>query len=488
VLAVLNRFLRRPTAEQPLPLVVPAPIAADPEPSPDRAALEDVLRHQAQLAETAQAIAGGNLARDVKVNSEDDTLAVAFREMLAGLRRLVGQVKDGAADVDTGARAAGEAIRSADASVVELGGAIAGIARGAAEQTAQVQSAVSAIARVSGEVDQVAVTAQDLAGASERARVAAERGAEEVRATVAGMRQIADSTVQAARRVGELDALSQRIGAVVTTIDAIADQTNLLALNAAIEAARAGEHGRGFAVVAGEIRKLAERSQRETRHIGELIRTIQQETRGTAQHILADAETAQRQRERADQAGVALVEIITAVEASARQVDAIAASARLATEGTHALSDLMQPVRLVAESNAQATREMASQIDAAAGAMASARGGTEALAGTAERLRKLIAHFRLTEARRERVNIPVSVQCAVWSGTRTGSIVDLSSSGARIDGLAVPEGSEIQMQFVEPGTGARLRKRGRVMRSASADGQPWVGIAFIDEERVSRAA
>src|SRR4029077_20826346 len=107
---------------------------------------------------------------------------------------------------------------------------------------------------------------------SERTRVAAERGAHEVRATVAGMREIADSTVQAAGRVRELDALSLRIGAVVATIDAIAQQTNLLALNAAIEAARAGAHGRGFAVVAGEVRKLAERSQQAAQQISDLAK------------------------------------------------------------------------------------------------------------------------------------------------------------------------------------------------------------------------
>jgi methyl-accepting chemotaxis protein len=431
------------------------------------------------LAETAQAIASGDLAREVTLGSADDTLGVAFREMLAGLRRLVGQVKDAAADVDTGAQAAGEAIRCADTSFVELRSGIAAIARGADEQMAQVQAAGGAIARVSTEVDRVAETAQGLAQASERARVAAERGAEAVRSTVTGIRAIADSTTEAAGRVRDLDALSQRIGAVVATIDSLAEQTNLLALNAAIEAARAGAHGRGFAVVAGEVRKLAERSQRETHQVRELVRNIQRETGATARRILDDAEAAQRERERADQAGEALGEIISAIEAAARQVDAIAASARSATEGTHALADLMQPVRLVAEANAEATRDMAEQVETAAEAMGNARHGTKELAATAERLRRLIAHFRLTEAHRQAVNMRAYVRGEAWSGPRVARIVDLSATGARIDGLEAPTGSELKLTFAL-GDGKPVHRRARVMRSAYTDAGPWVGVAFLE--------
>jgi methyl-accepting chemotaxis protein len=482
---VLSRLGRRPA-------VAAAPSAElerEPEPqdNPAARALDEALRHQAQLAETAETIANGNLARDVQVASADDTLGIAFRDMLAGLRRLVGKVKDAAADVDTGAEAAGSAIISADACVLGLRGAIEDIARGAAEQMAHVQDATGAIAGVSGAVEEVAASAQDLAEASESARLAAERGAAAVRSTVEGIRQIADSTVQAAGRVGDLDALSQRIGAVVATIDTIAEQTNLLALNAAIEAARAGAHGLGFAVVAGEVRKLAERSKRETQQIGELIRNIQQETRETARLMLADAEAAQRERQQADQAGAALVEIITAVEAAASQVDAIAVSARSATRDTRALGDLMQPLLFVAESNAAATREMTGQIESAAEAMSSAREGTEALSGTAERLRELISYFRLTEARRQSVNIPVSARSAAWTGQRTARIVDLSATGARIDGLEAPSGSELLVSFTQA-DGARVRRRARVMRCDANEAGPWVGIAFIDARSTSALA
>lgn len=56
-------------------------------------------------------------------------------------------------------------------------------------------------------------------------------------------------------------------------------------MNAAIEAARAGEQGRGFAVVSSEVRKLAEHSGSSAVQIGEILKSLRENTRQLTEHF-----------------------------------------------------------------------------------------------------------------------------------------------------------------------------------------------------------
>jgi methyl-accepting chemotaxis protein len=270
-----------------------------------------------------------------------------------------------------------------------------------------------------------------MAAASQQTRASAEHGATAVRETMAGMAEIRTVVATAADRVGALGSLGEKIGAVVETIADIAEQTNLLALNAAIEAARAGEHGRGFAVVADEVRKLAERSSRETKQIADLIHQVQSGTREAVGAMQSGADKVEQGAAKADQAGRALEEILRAVEATAHQVTEIAQASQEMAAGARSVTDAMSSISAVVEENTAATQEMAahsSQVsNAIHGIAAVAREQSAAteevsasaeqmsaqveemsaqaqeLAATADQLRELVARFKLDH------HAPVSV-------------------------------------------------------------------------------
>ncbi len=90
-------------------------------------------------------------------------------------------------------------------------------------------------------------------------------------------------------QMSEIMESSKKIEGIITLMNDIAFQTNLLALNASVEAARAGEHGKGFAVVASEVRKLAHRSAKASKEIGELIQTSLEHI-NSGQNLVKDGE------------------------------------------------------------------------------------------------------------------------------------------------------------------------------------------------------
>ncbi len=439
------------------------------------------LRQMAQedlpsFSHVADALAAGDLTQDVRVtssplsvSSKDELGAMArdvnqvietlqgtgtaFRQMSANLRELVGQVQMSAnnlaetsqqlgsaanqtgsavqqvnqavQNVASGAQDTSRSAQETNAAVAQLSQAIDGIARGAADQAKQVQGASATATQMASGVEQVAANANQVAAASEQTRAAAEHGAEAVQETVSGMAEIKDVVTRAAGKVEELGSLGEKIGAVVSTIDDIAEQTNLLALNAAIEAARAGEHGKGFAVVADEVRKLAERSGRETKQIAELIQQVQAGTQEAVKAMEQGSSKVEAGSSKAEQAGQALTEILQAVENTVTQVTEIAGAAQEMAAGARSVTEAMQSISAVVEENTAATEEMSAQSGQVTTAIASIAAVSEEqsasteevsasaeemsaqveemsaqaqeLAATAEQLQGLVARFKVDQ-------------------------------------------------------------------------------------------
>jgi methyl-accepting chemotaxis protein len=314
---------------------------------------------------------------------------VAFGAMNQKLRELVGQVQASALglnetsaqlsaastqtgsvvqqvtlavqNVALGAQDSSRGAQETNDAISQLARAIDGIARGASEQARQVQVVSGSAAQMAAGVEQVAANARTVADASEQTRAAAEHGRQAVRETTAAMAEIQMVVGQAAVKVRNLGGLGERIGAVVETIDDIAEQTNLLALNAAIEAARAGEHGKGFAVVADEVRKLAERSSRETKQIAALIAQVQAGTKDAVSAMETGSVRIEHGSQMAIQAGLTLDEILAAAETSVRQVTEIATSSQHMAAGAHGVTEGMLSISAVVEQNNAATEDMAAQ-------------------------------------------------------------------------------------------------------------------------------
>lgn len=221
--------------------------------------------------------------------------------------------------------------------------------KGLAEQQHEISLIAAAVHQMSATAQEVASNAEATAAATIQSGEHCEEGKNVILKNQDSINSLATQIDSTSQAIAELEANTQNINQILSTIQEIAEQTNLLALNAAIEAARAGEQGRGFAVVADEVRVLSQRTHGSTEEIRAMIETLLENTEGAVITMQKSLELATTSVDEANNATQALEEISISIQQISDMSTQIANAAEEQRSVTEEVSRNIQSVSQVSD-------------------------------------------------------------------------------------------------------------------------------------------
>lgn len=292
-------------------------------------------------------IAAGDLTDQRSIERQDEmgALQQGVMGMAATLRELISGIRDSVTQM---ASAAEQLSAITEQTSVGMNG-----------QKIETDQVATAMHEMSATVQEVARNAEDASQAASDADREARAGDAVVSEAVTQIERLSEEMLRSTEAMAKLESESNRIGSVMDVIKTVADQTNLLALNAAIEAARAGEAGRGFAVVADEVRGLAQRTQKSTEEIEQLVAGLQQGTQQVAAAMQNSHNLTESSVELTRKAGLALTDITAKVSNIQAMNQQIAAAAEEQGAVAEEISRSVINVRDISEQTATASDETA---------------------------------------------------------------------------------------------------------------------------------
>ncbi|MED7665867.1 HAMP domain-containing protein [Pseudomonas moraviensis subsp. stanleyae] len=300
-----------------------------------------------QTLKVAERVAAGDLTHNLVSLRRDELgqLQRSMQSMTQGLRELIGGISDGVTQIASAAE--------------ELSAVTEQTSAGVNNQKVETDQVATAMNEMAATVQEVARNAEEASEAAVAADQQAREGDKVVGEAIAQIERLAIEVGHSTEAMGDLKRESDKIGSVLDVIKSVAQQTNLLALNAAIEAARAGEAGRGFAVVADEVRSLAQRTQKSTEEIEELIVGLQNGTQQVATIMDNSRSLTDSSVELTRRAGGSLESITRTVSAIQAMNQQIAAAAEQQSAVAEEINRSVLNVRDVSDQTSAASEETA---------------------------------------------------------------------------------------------------------------------------------
>lgn len=305
-------------------------------------------------------IATGDLTDRAEVKSRDEIgqLMTHFNTAVENMGRMIKLLKNEADTMSEIGNALAANMEETAASVKQIGGNAASVKEQALTQAASVTETAATVEQINGRLSRLISGIELQADSILRSSSSIEHMAENISVAshtleennalikiVYGQTQQGKEGARFANSIVEQIAeQSQSLMEASQIIQTIASQTNLLAMNAAIEAAHAGESGKGFAVVAEEIRKLAEESNMQGKHIGVVIKE--------------STEIISKLTEAGAKAENLFVEVYDSVSTISKQEDAIVNSMKEQDENSRQVLSAIKEINSVTEEVKCASSEM----------------------------------------------------------------------------------------------------------------------------------
>jgi len=350
-----------------------------------------------QLAESAQAIADGNLSTaPIEINSNDEVsdLANAFLKMKEQLHTMTQKIASSSTDLSASIEELSASTNEITDAVNEVDSQMENTTEGLKKAAQSANESAIAMQETADGIERITVATQDVFDHAKEANDIAGNGAEILHVAKNQMEFISTSTEKTSELMQQLTSKMTDIKSMTDMITAITDQTNLLALNAAIEAARAGEHGKGFAVVAEEVRKLAEQSKHSAIQIVELVVGIESDTKQVATSVEEDLKNVQQGVYVIDEATKSFGTISQHVSKMTNQLEDISATAEELTGSANEVTNLVSTIANEMDSLSNYTGVILQSVDEQSASMQAVNMVvSQDLCVQAENLQKLTQRF-----------------------------------------------------------------------------------------------